>query len=144
MNESDIKEYLLQMIDSQALSHQYVDQTISALRFLYQTIFHKPNIVQDISRPKMERNLPEILEQTEIMDIFKQVTNLKHRKILVLVYSAGLRVSEVVRLKLEDIDFERKLIHLHKAKGRKDRYTILSQIAEKFIKVYIKEYQPGN
>lgn len=78
----------------------------------------------------------------KLATIFKGVTNLKHRTILILIYSAGLRVSEVVRLKLNDIDYERKLIHLHKAKGKKDRFTILSQIAEKFIKAYIKEYKP--
>lgn len=141
-NEVYIKKYLLQLIDNQSLSHEYVDQTISALRFLYITIFKKPNIVIDIPRPKRERHLPEVLDQTEIIDFFKQVSNLKHRTILVLIYSAGLRVSEVVRLQPEDIDYERKLIHLHNAKGRKDRYTILSQVAEKYLKVYIKEYRP--
>ncbi len=142
MNETDIKEYLLQLIDNQSLSHEYVDQTISALRFLYKTVFNNPDVISDIPRPKRERHLPEVLTQSEIMDIFRHITNLKHRMILILIYSAGLRVSEVVSLRLEDIDYERKLIHIHNAKGRKDRYTILSQIAEKFLKVYIKEYRP--
>jgi integrase/recombinase XerD len=142
LDEVEMKEYFLQLIDNQAVSHAYVDQTISALKFLFREILQKQDIITAIPRPKKERKLPEVLNQTEILQILESVKNIKHRMILVLTYSAGLRVGEVVRLKLEDIDKERKLIHIRQAKGRKDRYTVLSQVAWDFLSVYLKKYQP--
>ncbi len=142
LEETDIKNYILYLINDLGLSHEYIDQTISALKFLYQTVFHKPNIIYNIPRPKRARKLPEVLDQTEVVDIFKRVTNLKHRTILVLVYSAGLRVSEVIRLKPSDIDYQRKLIYIRQGKGEKDRSTLLSNIAVEFLRAYIKEYHP--
>lgn len=128
--------------DNQAVSHAYIDQTISALKFLYGEVLHKPEVVKVVPRPKKERKLPEVLDQTEVMRILKSVENLKHRTILVLTYSAGLRVGEVVRLKSEDIDKGRKLIHIRQAKGRKDRYTVLSQVAWGFLGAYLRKYRP--
>lgn len=83
----------------------------------------------DIPRPKGEKKLPVLLSQKEVMKILNYLQNQKHRTILYLTYSAGLRVSEVVNLKLENINFDRMLIHIVQAKGRKDRYTILSEFA---------------
>ena len=74
--------------------------------------------------------------------ILNSIENLKHRSILFLVYSAGLRVGEVVSLKIKDIDEERMLIHVKQGKGKKDRYTVLSDIALKEIKIYIEKYRP--
>jgi len=77
-----------------------------------------------------------VLSREEVFKILSSVNNIKHRAILMLTYSAGLRVSEVVRLRIEDIDTQRKLIHIRGAKGRKDRYTILSEVALDTIKEY--------
>jgi site-specific recombinase XerD len=142
LDGEDIREYLLQLIDDQTVSHSYVDQVISALKFLFKDILQRPDIIVTIPRPKKERKLPEVLNQGEVLRIIEGIDNIKHRMILILTYSAGLRVSEVVRLKLEDIDGERRLIHIHQAKGRKDRYTILSQVAWDFLNIYLKKYKP--
>jgi site-specific recombinase XerD len=104
-----------------------VNQVINALRFLYLEVFRQEFKLGDIPRPAKERQLPVVLSLEEVRRIFDAVGNLKHRIMLMLVYSAGLRVSEVVALRLEDIDGERKMIHIRKAKGKKDRYTILSE-----------------
>lgn len=76
------------------------------------------------------------------MRILTAPSNIKHRAILMLIYSAGLRVGEVVKLKLEDIDSNRRLIHIKGGKGRKDRFTILSEVALKILKKYYSQYKP--
>ncbi len=82
-----------------------------------------------------------MLSREEVFKILSSVTNIKHRAILMITYSAGLRVGEVARLKVEDIGTERKLIHVRGAKGRKDRYTILSDVAIETLNLYLKSYQ---
>ena len=94
----------------------------------------KKNFAYEIKRPKKDKNLPVVLSRVEISQILSSVSNIKHRAILMLTYSAGLRVSEVVKSRYEDIDAERKLIHLKSANGRKDRYTMLSDVALETIR----------
>jgi len=84
-----------------------------------------PRVIGNLPRPRKERKLPTVLSQDEVGQILQTIKNLKHRAIMVLVYSAGLRVSEIVKLWVEDIDSNRHLIHIKGAKGRKDRYTVL-------------------
>ncbi len=100
------------------------------------------NICIDLERPKKEKKLPEILSKNEISKLLKAVKNLKHKAILYLVYSAGLRVGEVVKLKPTDIDSDRMLIHIIQGKDKKDRYTILSETALSILRQYVKVYKP--
>ena len=93
-----------------------------------------------IKRSKKGRKLPEVLSQDEVLKILNAMDNKKHRAILFMVYSAGLRVGEVVRLKITDIDPDRMLIHIVQGKGKKDRYTTLSEIALTELRNYAKEY----
>ncbi len=95
-------------------------------------------------RPRKDKKLPVILSQDEVARILTSIENMKHRAILMLVYSSGLRVGEVVRLKPEDIDGKRMLIHIRGAKGRKDRYTMLSETALKVLREYKEQYKPVN
>lgn len=97
----------------------------------------------NIPRPSKEKKLPVVFSQEEVMRLLQSVKNLKHRLILMLVYSAGLRVSEIVKLKVGDIDAKRHLIHIKGAKGRKDRYTLLSDVALEELRNYWKEYKPN-
>jgi site-specific recombinase XerD len=82
-----------------------------------------------------------VLSETEVRTLFEKTTNPKHRVLLMTVYSAGLRVSEVVRLKWEDIDSDRGMIHIRGGKGKKDRYTILSDVAGKLVRRYQELYK---
>ena len=101
-----------------------------------------PFIIDEVPRPGKERKLPPVLNQEEILKTFSYVENLKHKTLLMLIYSAGLRVGESVRLKMADIDGERKMIHLRGAKGKKDRYTLLSDAALQALREYYKKYRP--
>jgi integrase/recombinase XerD len=144
ISERDIKAYLLQMIanDGTAVSRSYHNQAISAIKFLYDGVLHQPMIIKDIPRPKRERKLPTVLAEETVAQILQAVDNLKHLTILMLVYSAGLRVSEVVRLRKEDIDPYRNLIRIRGAKGGKDRETILSPCALETLQKYQAKYRP--
>jgi len=92
---------------------------INALKFYYGEML-KRNFVFEIRRPKKDRKLPVVLSREEVFRPLSSVANVKHRAILMLTYSAGLRVSEVVKLSIEDIDTQRQLIHIKDAKGRKE------------------------
>jgi integrase/recombinase XerD len=116
-------------------------QTISAIKFLYKYILKLPSPAIELPRPKKEEKLPNILSKEEVITLLNNVSNIKHRALLTLTYSAGLRVSEVVSLKLGDIDSQRMLVHIRQGKGRKDRYTILSQTALDILRQYARQYR---
>ncbi len=141
-NNEILRKYVLFLMEELDLSHSYVNQAISAVKFLYQYVLKDNRITITIPRPKKEYKLPNILSLGEVKRIFQAVRNEKHKTILYLIYSGGLRVGEVVRLKPTDIDSERMLIHVVQGKGRKDRYTLLSQVALLQLRKYYKLYRP--
>lgn len=138
VSTEDVKDYLFYLAEK-GKSASTLNLAINALKFCYGEIL-KRNFAYEIRRPKKDKKLPVVLSQEEVSGLLSSVSNLKHKVILMLVYSAGLRVSEVVKLKIEDIDFQRKLIHVKGAKGRKDRYTILSDTGSEAIQEYMREY----
>ncbi|MGB9774923.1 MAG: site-specific tyrosine recombinase/integron integrase [Bacteroidota bacterium] len=142
LTERDIRGYLLYLITEKNLAPATVNQVFNALRFLYAELYKMPFRIGGIPRPKKARRLPIVLSQQEVLKILGALDNLKHRTILILIYSAGLRVGEAVRIRVEDIDGARKLIRIKSAKGKKDRYTILSDVALKQLREYYKEYKP--
>jgi len=143
IDESDIKNYLFHLVEKKDVSTSTLNVAVNALRFYYGKIL-KRDFVYEVKRIKKDKKLPVVLSQNEVTMILSVVSNIKHKAILMLIYSAGLRVSEVVRLKVDDIDVDRNLIMVKGAKGRKDRQTILSDVALDIFKKYIREYQPEN
>jgi site-specific recombinase XerD len=141
-NESIIKDYLLNLIEEKKFTASTVNQVFNALRFLYISLYKMPFTIGNLPRPKKDKQLPIVLSQEEVVKILDTVDNVKHKTLLMLIYSAGLRVGESVRLRVEDIDSKRKLIYLKGAKGKKDRYTILSDVALESLREYYKKYKP--
>ena len=141
LRADDFHAYMSQMM-KRKVSHSYINQFVSALRFFLRHVTGDPNIIGHIPRPKPESKLPDILDKHEILRLLGAVRNIKHRAMILLTYSAGLRVGGVVRLTLADIDIGRRLIHIRQGKGRKDRFTMLSETALKAVQAYIKLYQP--
>ena len=125
----DISDYLLYLIDGKEVSRTYYNVTLSALTFLFKHVLNKPMIHKQLKRPRTEKRLPTVLSEEEVKRFMDCTHDLKYRAIFMLTYSAGLRVGEVVKLKENDIHRDRGLIHIKTAKGRKDRYTLLSVIA---------------
>ncbi len=141
VENDDIKLFLEGMANS-GCAPATLNLAISALKFFYGAILRKA-FVYDIQRPRKHRRLPGILNRTEVKNILAAPENIKHRVMLLIVYSAGLRVSEVVSLKLSDIDRERKTIHLRGAKGKKDRFSLLSDRATEILEKYLDRYRPA-
>ncbi|QJC50902.1 tyrosine-type recombinase/integrase [Paenibacillus albicereus] len=139
---SSVRDYSLQLLE-EGKSHSFVNQAISALKF-YRKATGKSDTAGSYVRPKKETKLPNVLSTGEVAQLLRCVTNEKHRAILCLLYSAGLRVSEVVRLRLRDLDLERRTITVRQGKGRKDRVTLLSDIAQGAIERYVGCSQPGD
>jgi len=123
--ERDIRKYFLDLIDNRCRASGTVNQVFNALRFLYVELYETPFVMKGLPRPRRERTLPDILSEVEVSRLFQCVGNLKHRTMLMLAYASGLRVSELVKLRAEDIDGDRGVIHIREAKGKKDRFTIL-------------------
>lgn len=142
LGEADIRQYLLRLIETRHFAPSTVNQVFNALRFLYVELYNMPFAIGHIPRPRKEQKLPVVLSQQEVKHIFDVLENQKHRIMLMLAYSAGLRVGELVRLRLEDIDSDRKMIHIHCGKGKKDRYTILSDVILEGLREYWSQYRP--
>ena len=141
IDKEDVKKYLVKLAYDEK-SPAYIDQAVSALRFLYVDVNKHTDIDFDINRPKREQKLPSVLNSNEVLRIIKSIDNLKHKAIIMMIYSAGLRVSESANLKICDIDSQRRLVHVRSAKGKKDRYTLLSKETLEILRQYVKEYKP--
>lgn len=137
------RRYLLHLLHEREVSHSYANQAVSALKLFYRDVLEIEPPALKLPRPKVERKLPVVLGPDEVGRLLGGVRNPKHRAILMLVYAAGLRVGEVVRLKVGDIDSERMLVHVRQGKGRKDRYVMLSEIALQALRAYWKLDRPG-
>ncbi|MBN2039890.1 MAG: tyrosine-type recombinase/integrase [Spirochaetes bacterium] len=139
--QSDVTNYLQHLNEEKQASASTLNLVINALKFFYGKI-HNKKFIYEIKRPKKDKKLPVILNSDEIARLLSALKNIKHRTLLMLAYSGGLRVSDVVKLKISDIDSERKLLHIKNAKGRKDRYTLLSDAALQNLREYWKIYKP--
>lgn len=129
-------------LQERQLSHSYINQAISAITFYMRYICEAPPLSVDYARPKRETKLPNVLSISEVRKVLDAVSNPKHRALLYLTYASGLRVGEVVRLKIQDLDAERNTVKVTQGKGRKDRYTLLSAAALNVIKLYIASDRP--
>ena len=119
------------------------NQYIGCLKLFAKYVLNKKDIhLSKIERPKSEKKLPQVIDHNHIINQLSKIENIKHKAILTITYSVGLRVSEVVNLKIEDIDSKRMLIHIKNAKGKKDRIVPLSQTVLILLREYWKEYKP--
>jgi site-specific recombinase XerD len=137
IRSDDVTEFLAFMEKNKEYSASALNLAISAIKFFFKFILKKDEIGEK-HRPHHDGRLPMVLSKEEISKIFSLEKNPKHRLLLMLVYSSGLRVSEVVALKKEHIDLSRKVIYIRLGKGRKDRSTLLSEKAAQYIIEYYK------
>ena len=141
LTKDQITEFLY--IESQkGLSYGYQNQIINAIKFYYEKVLGRKKEFYDIPRAKRPHKLPVVFSEEEIVILLGQVKNLKHKCILYLIYSGGLRISEAVKMKISDIDSTRNIIVIRGGKGKKDRTTLLSQKVLELLRQYYKEYRP--
>ncbi|NJB72889.1 site-specific recombinase XerD [Saonia flava] len=143
ITENEIRQYLQKLLRD-GRSHSYLNQSVNSIKFYYEVVMGMPNRFYAIERPRKQKQLPKVLSKKEILALIENTNNLKHRCIVALLYSAGLRRSELLNLKLEHIDSERMLICVKGAKGNKDRMTVLSPTLLRDLRNYYKEYRPNN
>ena len=137
-----LKEYVLFLTNEKNLSWSSINTITAGIRFLFEQTMRK-DIALAIPPRKTPRHLPEILSRDELVNLFGSVKNLKHRLVLMTAYACGLRIGEVVNLKVNDIDSSRMMIRICQAKGAKDRYTVLSPHLLVELRSYWKMYRPS-
>lgn len=118
------------------------NQIINAIKFLYEKVLGKKYSKVSFERPKREKHLPQIIDKNELLTAIGKVENLKHKAIIMIAYSVGLRVSEIINLKITDIDSKRMIIFIENGKGRKDRIVPLSENVLALLRDYFKAYKP--
>ena len=144
ITQEQIRQYMLYLVEEKNVTAVYQRQFFNAVKFYYEKVLGKELKVTTIQRPRKTKKLPVVLSEKEVKILLQQVQNLKHKAILYTIYSAGLRRSEVLNLKLADIDSERNCIVIKNAKGNKDRNTLLSKKLLLLLRVYYQQYKPKN
>jgi len=142
IQDEHVNRYLLHLINEKKMSRSTQNQAINSIKFYLERVRQGTRQVYYIERPLKEWKLPVVLSEEEIVRLFSSVLNRKHKCLLYFLYSAGLRISELLNLKLSDIDQERGVINVRQAKGNKDRITLLSKIAVHQLRDYLLHYQP--
>jgi integrase/recombinase XerD len=141
ITNDDIRRFLFHYVTAKERKASTINCMINALKFYY-GITLKREFIYSFVRPKQDKKIPDVLSKEEVSLLIKKTNNIKHRTLLTIVYSAGLRVSEIVSLRTDDIDFIRKTIRIRSGKGRRDRLTILSDKAAKMLTHYIEYERP--
>lgn len=142
LSQLDIEEYLLYLSEHRNYSFSGLNLMVNAIKFLFEKVWNLPKTTYYLPRPRKTHTLPKVLDEEDIKNIFSRVENPKHRLILYMAYSSGLRVSEVVRIRLSDIHRKSMQIRIEQSKGRKDRMVVLSKKVLTLMEEYYRQYKP--
>jgi integrase/recombinase XerD len=142
LGEKELRQYLLYLLNERKLAKGTYRFYYQGLKFLYKHTLKREEVVEKIHCPRGKKKLPVVLDLAEVKALLTVMENLKHRAVLMITYSAGLRISETAHLKVSDIDSKRMMVRVQQGKGGKDRYTILSQIALDCLRQYWRYYRP--
>ncbi len=139
----EIEQYLFFLRDEKKVSYCLFNQTVSALRFFYLHVMERPDLVVRIPYGRREKHFPIVLSVSEMLAILAELQSLRDRVLVTVLYSAGLRLGEVCRLRVENIDSARMLLHIRQAKGHKDRYVPLSPVALELLREWWRQTHPS-
>jgi site-specific recombinase XerD len=142
MGPAEARAYVLHLIEEKQVSHSLVIQAVCGIRFFYTKVLRRPFELDDLPYRKRRKTLPNPLTEKEVAALLKAERNLKHRLVLMTLYSAGLRLQEALRLRPADIDSAAMRIRVRAGKGGKDRYTMLSSKLLKNLREYFQQYRP--
>jgi integrase/recombinase XerD len=138
----EINDYILRLIKERNISPSQQNQRINAIKFYYEKVLGRKSEYYDIGRPRKERKLPNVLSKEEIASMIKSTANKKHKCLIAVIYSCGLRRSEAINLEIEAIDQKRMQVKIEGAKGRKDRYVPLAAKTLVYLNEYYKNDEP--
>jgi len=139
LNAADFQQYLN---GYRFTSTSQQNQVINAIKFLYEKVLNKKYNKVSFERPRKEKALPRAIDQFAVLEKLKNIENIKHRALLTVSFSIGLRISEVLNLKIHDIDSRRMVIFIKNGKGKKDRIAPLSEAVLLLLRNYYKQYRP--
>ncbi|WP_291726080.1 tyrosine-type recombinase/integrase [Bernardetia sp.] len=142
ITQKEVQEYLYQKIREEKISFSTQKQTVGAIKLFYKEMYKKDLQIDYLYPNRQEHKLPNVLSKEDVVRLISSPTNLKHRTILTGIYSAGLRISEITKLKINDIDSKRMIIRIKGAKGYKDREVMLSEQFLVLLREYYKAYKP--
>lgn len=142
ISKQQIINYQLDLVEQKKVSRSYQNQSINALKFYWERVLGHERQFFEISRPKKVEKLPTVLSLQEVQRILKATQHLKHKAMLATLYSAGLRMGELLNLKIGDIDSDGMRIWVREGKGVKDRLTVLSPMLLKLLRLYYQKYRP--
>lgn len=142
VTQMHVKEYHVELIEQRGISRSYQNQSVNALKFYLERVLGQDRQFIALDRPKKVEILPEVLSLDEVKAILKQTTHIKHKAILATLYSAGLRMGELLNLRLKDLDSGQMLIWVREGKGVKDRMTVLSPMLLVLLRAYYKRHKP--
>jgi site-specific recombinase XerD len=137
-----IDEYMIYLVEDRGVSVSTQNTAINSIKFYLEQVHKGERTVYYVDRPVKDRILPSVLSTEEIQKLLWATQNIKHRCIMFLLYSGGLRISELLNLKWKDVDEYRMIIYIRGGKGRKDRITLLSKLALDYLKHYMGLYEP--
>lgn len=143
ITDKDLFEFIYHLVNTKGISASYQRQIVGGLKLFYQEIYNRSVPFDYLKVTQRENKLPVVLSKNEVIRVIENTNNLKHKAIVSVIYSAGLRIGELLALKKTDIDSERMLIHVRDGKGKKDRYTILSKKVLELLREYYKKYKPN-
>jgi site-specific recombinase XerD len=141
LGEREINEYI-SYLHQQKRSDAFIKMSISAIKFYYEVVCQMPGRFYDLRAAKPKETLPKVLAKEDILKIIDATTNLKHRCMIQLLYSGGLRRSELINLKITDIDSSRMVINVRSGKGGKDRVTLLGKRMLEELRAYYRLFKP--
>lgn len=141
LDENNIRDYLGKL-HREGRSDSYINLSVNSIKFYYEIVLGMPNRFYSIERPRKVSTLPKVISRVEVKALIDNTNNIKHKCIVSLLYSAGLRRSELLNLMIEDIDSKRMLIRINGGKGKKDRMTLLSESVLKDLREYYRLYRP--
>lgn len=142
LTENRLRDYFLYCVNKLKMKERKMNGKINAIKFYYEKVLHHERMFFDIPRPKKPQTLPKMLSKKEVKKLFAQVHNKKHLLALQLCYGMGLRVSEVVGIKINHIDSHNMLVLIAGSKGKKDRYVNLPKSVLLLLREYYREYRP--
>ena len=142
MGGEEARRYFQHLIETDKVSWSYYNQAVCALRFLYQVTLKRPEMIPHLPFPRQEKRLPTVLSVEEVQRFFGVVSHPRDRMVVRTIYAAGLRISEVLHLKVTEIDSDRMLIHVRQGKGKKDRMVMLSKTLLEELRAYAQEARP--
>ena len=142
ITKQDLMDFNTHYILANKYSYTYQNQLVNAIKLFYKRVNNAELDLEQLDRPKKARRLPEVLSLDEVKELLTPIKNIKHKALLSLLYSCGLRIGEALSLRLTSLDLDRNLLHVKSGKGRKDRFVPLSITMIQLLKSYYGQYQP--